>query len=120
MRGIRAALFAARLDGARTLRHEACVDAWIRNERRNAFMQAGAVDGVRILVTHDHESLAAESAPASGIIADVPGGTRRDVVIPETNFVVVALAVAVLRTEACRPAPSFPELPSRWQGAHCP
>src|SRR5687767_6319598 len=94
--GIHPALHGAGLGRTGAPWYESSVHAGMMNERFNGLVETGAVGRVGIQVPHDHEALAIEAAGASRVVTDVTGASRRQVVGPEADLVVIAPAVAVL------------------------
>ena len=71
----------------------------MREQPLNRILEAGAVDGIGIQVTHDQKIIAtgaaAKAATFAPVIPDVAVLARGQVVAPETDFIVIPLPVAI-------------------------
>ena len=93
-----AALRAGGLGSALANRREARVDQRVVQELVHGAACAVAVNRVGVQITHDDEPLArAKTARAAIVINDVAIAAGRHVVAKETDFIMVATAVAILR-----------------------
>ena len=72
------------------------VHLWTVQQLLDGARDAVPVEGIRILITGDHEELiSGETAAIPVVVVDISTTSRVDVVRPETDLIMIASAIAI-------------------------